>query len=51
MKINMDDSCIISIAQIKEFLKLNGDIHFKAVSKKEKYQWIENALIKFRYLD
>ena len=47
----MDDSCIISIAQIKEFLKLNGDIHFKAVSKKEKYQWIENALIKFRYLD
>ncbi len=49
MKINMDDSRIISITQIKEFLKLNGGIQFKSVSRKEKYQWIENVLSRFRY--
>jgi len=45
----MTDSHITSIAQIKEFLKLNGSIQFQAVSKKEKYQWIEKSLSKFRY--
>lgn len=45
----MNDSHIISIAQIKEFSKLTHSVKFKAVSRKEKYEWIENALIKFRY--
>lgn len=45
----MNDSHIVSIAQIKEFLKLNNVIEFQAISRKEKYQWIENVLLKFRY--
>ena len=49
MKINMDDSHILNITQIKEFLKLNASIKFQAISKKEKYQWIEKTLLKFKY--
>jgi len=45
----MNDSHIISIAQIKQFLKLDQAIKFKAVSKKEKYRWIDDSLMKFRY--
>lgn len=45
----MNDSHIISIAQIKEFLKLTNSIRFKSVSRKEKYQWIEKTLSQFRY--
>ena len=46
----MNDSHIISIAQIKSFLKLGYAIEFKAISKKEKYKWINDALNKFNYL-
>ena len=49
MQIKMDDSHIINVTQIKEFLKLNNGIKFEAVSRKEKYQWIEKTLLKFRY--
>ena len=49
MKINMDDSHIVNITQIKEFLKLNNSIKFKAVSRLEKYQWIEKTLLKLQY--
>ena len=49
MKLNMDDSHIINITQIKEFLKLNNNIKFGAVSRKEKYQWIEKTLLKLQY--
>lgn len=45
----MNDSHIISIAQIKAFLKIDSEIRFKSVSKKEKYQWINDVLTKFRY--
>ena len=45
----MDDSHIVNITQIKEFLKLDNSIRFKAVSRKEKYQWIEKTLSRFRY--
>ena len=46
----MNDSHIISIAQIKAFLKIDSAIKFKAVYKKEQYKWIDDVLIKFRYL-
>lgn len=49
MTIKMNDSHIISIAQIKEFLKVHQGIKLKSVSRREKYKWIENILIKFRY--
>lgn len=39
----------MSIAQIKEFLKVAKGIHFQGTFKKEKYQWIESVLLRFRY--
>ena len=49
MTINMTDSHIISITQIKEFLKVSSAIKFKADSKEEKYQWIDDVLTRFKY--
>ncbi|MCD6085445.1 hypothetical protein J7J41_00410 [bacterium] len=49
MTINIIDSHIISITQIKEFLKVSSVIEFKAVSKEEKYQWIDDVLNRFKY--
>ena len=40
---------MVSIAQIKEFIKISKDIEFKATSRKEKYEWIETILGRFRY--
>lgn len=45
----MEDSSIVSIVQIREFLKTSALINFKGVSRKEKYQWLENIMNKFRY--
>lgn len=45
----MNDSHIVSIAQIKEFLKFSKGIEFRAASRKEKYQWLEEILLRFRY--
>lgn len=49
MTITMNDSHIVSIAQLREFSKVAQSIEFKSVSKKEKYQWINNILTKFKY--
>lgn len=40
---------MVSIAQIKEFIKISKGIEFQGASKKEKYQWIEDVLLRFRY--
>lgn len=40
---------MVSIAQIKEFIKVAKDIEFKGAKRKEKYEWIETALLRFRY--
>jgi len=40
---------MISIAQIKEFIKISKDIEFRATSRKEKYEWIETVLGRFKY--
>lgn len=45
----MDDSRIVNIAQIKEFIKISKDIEFQGASREEKYRWIEEVLIRFRY--
>lgn len=45
----MTDSHTLSVAQIKAFLKIDTAIKFKAVCKKEKYEWINDTLTKFRY--
>lgn len=49
MTIIMNDSHVVSISQIKEFLKLNSGIRFKSASKKERNKWLEQALIRFGY--
>lgn len=49
MTITMNDSHMVSIAQIKEFIKVSNGIEFWATSRKEKYEWIENVLGRFRY--
>jgi transposase len=45
----MMDSRALSVAQIKEFLKIDSSIEFKSVHKREAYKWMENSLTKFRY--
>ena len=49
MTINMNDSHVVSIAQIREFLQASQIIKFEGVSQKEKYAWIETTLNRFRY--
>ena len=50
MTLQMNDSSIASIQDIKEFLKVENGVRFAAVSKKEKYKWIDKVLTKFGYL-
>lgn len=45
----MNDSHIVSIAQLKEFSKLNPGISFQAANKKERNEWIEKTLFRFGY--
>ena len=49
MTISMNDSHIVSIAQIKAFAKVSKDIEFQGSSRKEKYSWVEEVLGRFRY--
>lgn len=49
MMITMNDSHITSIAQIREFTKVARVIEFKGESKKEKYEWVDEVLVRFRY--
>lgn len=45
----MNDSHLASIAQIKEFVKVARDIEFRGAKQKEKYAWLDNVLLRFRY--
>ena len=50
MNIKMNDSNIVSLAQLRELVKLSKCAEFKSTSTKEEtYKWIEEALMKFRY--
>lgn len=50
MLIKMHDANIVSVAQLREFVKLSKCARFSSSSTKEEtYQWIEDALGKFRY--
>lgn len=49
MTIHMNDSHITSIAQIKAFGEVAKGIEFQGASRKEKYNWIEEVLLRFRY--
>jgi len=47
--ITMDDSRIVSIEQLRAFLKLGQDYRFGVADKKSRYQWIGNTLAKLSY--
>jgi hypothetical protein len=50
MTINMNDDNVVTIDQIKEFLKLNKQgAKFAATDKQERNSWIAKTLDKFGY--
>lgn len=49
MTLNMNDSHITSLAQLKEFSKLTRSAVFTKTNKEEAYEWINKALTKFKY--
>lgn len=51
MTVDMDDSHLVSVTQIREFLETSALVNFKGVSRKQKYQWVENTMNRFRYLN
>lgn len=50
MHIKMNDTNIVSVAQLRELVKLTKCAEFSSSSTKEEtYKWIEEVLMKFRY--
>lgn len=49
MTIIMNDSRIVSISQLEEFLKGGIDITFIGDERQDKYAWVEGILKRFRY--
>ncbi len=45
----MNDSHIVTIEQLREFLKLNKEFQFAIGDKKGRYRWIEETLRRFSY--
>jgi hypothetical protein len=50
MIIQMNDDEIKTVEDIENYLKASERITFKMSDKKEVYKWMQNILIKFRYL-
>jgi len=46
----MNDSTLISIDDVKRFLKSSNQVQFEKKYKTEAYQWIEQTLVKFGYM-
>ena len=46
----MNDSRIVSIAQLRDFLKVSKELKFVSTNRKEKYKWLNSTLTKFQYL-
>ncbi len=46
----MNDDSVVSMAQLREFIKLSHGATFSRQDKKEAYEWIEKTLGKFRYV-
>lgn len=49
MTTQMNDSHLVSITQLREFLKVSKDIQFNPSNRKEKYTWINEVLNRFGY--
>ena len=46
----MNDERIQTLEQVKQFVEGNEEVTFQGVIVKEKYEWIEEVLGKFKYL-
>jgi transposase InsO family protein len=46
----MDDSRIVSIAQLEQFLKVSKNIKFLSTDRRERYKWVNEILNRFSYL-
>lgn len=49
MTIGMNDDSLVSVAQLREFVKLSKGAVFSSTNREEAYEWIGRTLGKFRY--
>ena len=49
MQLIMNDNNLKTIEQVKQFLEGNEAVEFKGLTAEERYRWIEELLIRFRY--
>ena len=49
MTLGRNDDNVVSIAQLREFLKLSQGAKFTSENRKEAYEWVGRTLTKFRY--
>ena len=49
MQLIMDDKEVRTLEQVKQFVDSSQGIEFSGLNLKEKYQWIEEVLKKFKY--
>jgi transposase InsO family protein len=49
MNMAMNDDNVVSVAQLREFVKLSNSAKFSSVNRDEAYEWIGKTLGKFRY--
>jgi len=49
MRLIMNDEQLQAIQQVKQFLEGSEALESRGLTAKEKYYWIEEVLIRFRY--
>jgi transposase InsO family protein len=49
MRLKMNDEKLQTLAQVQHFVEGSQPLEFEGIHTKEKYQWIEEVLKKFRY--
>ena len=49
MRLILNDEQLQTIEQAKQFLKGSEAVEFKGLTVEEKYRWIEEVLIRFKY--
>ncbi len=51
MTILMNDSHLVTLGQLEEFLKGNDNVDFKLLGRKGKYQFISETILRFKYFN
>jgi hypothetical protein len=49
MRLNMNDEQLQTLEQVKSFIKGSQEVEFKGLNAREKYNWVEEVLKRFRY--